>query len=51
MFPTVNQGRHMTGASLWKADHQEFILRSERNVGGFSALPASQSAARFTMQQ
>lgn len=51
MFPTVNQGKHITVASLWKAVHQELILRSERNVGGFSALPASQSAARSTMQQ
>lgn len=51
MFPTVNQGKHTTVASLWKTLHQKFILRSGRNVGGFSALTASQSAAHLTMQQ
>lgn len=38
-------------ACLRKAAHQKFILRSERDVGGFSAPPASQSAAALGVQR
>lgn len=43
MFPTVDQGKQIKVASSCKADHQKFILCSEINVRGVSAVPASKT--------